>query len=565
MNRAFESAVEWRRPRVAELRISMRKHTLWIGAAAVALTACGDSLQIDNVNNPDVARAYATPSGVEGVVGGLGVQLNNTERATESINTQAKILAGESFATVANFGMAARAQIPRGPISNDLGNDQQTGNRANFDNFSRTARSAATAIQAINAYRAKGLTMGSDAQDMRAKAFSFLVLGQTLGYLSIGYDSAAIILPTTGSSDVPPLSAASDVNKAALQMLDSAIAVATSTAASTGSNGFPLPSTWISGQSGLSAANFVRVVRSYKARIRAGVARTPAQRAAVDWAAVISDATNGITADFTITYGGSTGWSATFDTNQMYVTGGWHSMPLYYYGMADVSGAYDAWLATGRDSRKAFVVQTPDTRWPQGSTRAAQQAEAPSSVAIPAGRYIRNRPTGEDVPITGWGDSFYDHRRYGANWVNSVSGNYVEISKTEVDMLAAEGYIRTGNLAAAAALIDVTRIKNGLGSIGVPASATAPYSTAATCVPRVPQAPSFSSTACGNILEAMKYEKRMETAFTGYMIWFADNRGWGDMIEGTALEWPVPYQEMQARYAPYHAGTFVAGKGTYGF
>lgn len=542
----------------------MRKHYLWIGASLVALTACGESLEVQNLNNPDVARAYATPSGVEGVVGGLGVQINNTQRASESINTQAKIYAGESFATVANFGMAARTIIPRNPISNDLGNDNQVGNRANWDVFSRASRSAATAIQAIKAYQAKGLTMGSTAQDARAMAFAYMIGGNALGYLSLGYDSAAIVLPTTPSDEVPPLSHYSAVNKAALAMFDSAIAVANSAAAATGANGFPLPSTWMSGQSNLTKDNFIRLVRSYKARIRAGVARTPTERAAVDWAAVISDATNGITADFTVSIGGSTGWSAGFDVSQSYVTGGWHSFPMFYAGMADISGGYDAWLKDGLTTRRAFLVQTPDKRWPQGATRAAQQLEAPT-VALPAGRYIRNRPTGEDVPTVGWGESFYDHRRYGVINIAASTGPYVELSATEVDMLAAEGYIRTGNLAAAAALIDKTRIKNGLGSIGVPASATAPYSTAADCVPRVPQPPSFTSTACGSILEAMKYEKRMETAFTGYLVWYADNRGWGDLVAGTIVEWPVPYQEMQARYAPFYNGTRAAAKGTYGF
>lgn len=542
----------------------MRKHFLWIGAALAAVTACGNNLEVTNVNNPDVARAYATPSGVEGVVGGLGVQLNNTQRASESINTQAKLLAGEQFATVANFGMAARTQIPRGPLSNDLGNDNQVGNRANWDTFSRTARSAATAIQAIAAYQAKGLTMGSAAQDARAKAFAYMILGNATGYLSLGYDSVAIVTPLTGSSDVPALSSAKAANAKALEMLDSAIAVANSAAAASGANGFPLPSTWISGQANLTQANFVRLVRSYKARIRAGIARTAAERAAVDWNAVIGDATNGIAADFTVNIGGSTGWSAAFDVSQSYVAGGWHSLPMLYYGMADVSGAFDAWLKIGMDSRKAFLVQTPDKRWPVGATRAAQQTEAPT-VALPAGRYFRNRPSGEDVPVTGWGDSFYDHRRYGVVNLASSTGPYVEISKTEVDMLAAEGYIRQGNLAAAAALIDVTRIKNGLPSVGVPASATAPISSAADCVPRVPQAPAFTSTACGSIMEAMKYEKRMETSFTGYLVWYTDNRGWGDLVTGTIVEWPVPYQEMQARYQPYHTGTNAAPKGTYGY
>lgn len=542
----------------------MRKHFLWMGAALAAVTACSNDLNISNINNPDVARAYATPAGVEGVVGGLGVQLFNTERASESINTQSKMLSGEQFATVANFGMAARGQIPRGPLSNDLGNDNQTGNRANWDTFSRTGRSAATAIQGIAAFQAKGLTMGSAAQDARAKAFAYMILGEALGYLSIGYDSAAIVTPLTGSSDVPPLSGYKAVNVAALAMLDSAIATANSAAAATGANGFPLPSTWINGQSNLSIANFVRLVRSYKARIRAGVARTPAERAAVDWNAVISDATNGITADFMVNIGAGSGWSATFDTNQSYVTGGWHSLPMYYYGMADVSGGYDAWLATSRDTRKAFLVITPDKRWPVGATRAIQGAEAPT-VALPAGRYFRNRPAGEDVPVTGWGDSFYDNRRWGTLNIASISGPYAEMSKTEIDMYAAEGYIKAGNMAAAAALIDISRLRNGLPSIGVPASASAIISTAADCVPRVPQAPNFTSAGCGTILEAMKYEKRMETAFTGYLVWYTDGRGWGDLITGTIVEWPVPYQEMQARYEPYHSGTNAAPKGTYGF
>jgi hypothetical protein len=546
----------------------MRKHVSKFIAGSgmlLGLMACsGDSLNVVNVNDPDVARAYATPAGVEGVVAGLGVQLNNTQRATESVNTQARILSGENIASVANFGMAARSQVPRSIISNELGNDNQSGNLANFNQFSRVTRTASNAIAAVNRLIAGGNTIGSPAQDARAKAFAYLILGQALGNLSIAYDSAAIVTPVTPSDEVPGLSGAAQVNAAALSMLDSAIAIANSAAATNGASGFPLPTTWISGVA-LTRDGFVRLARSFKARFRAGVARTPAQRAAVNWASVIDDATNGIAADFNITLGGTTGWSAAYDFNQMYVTGGWHAVPYFYYGMADVSGSYDAWLASPVASRRAFTVITPDKRWPAGATRAAQQAAGPT-VALAPGVYFRNRPTGEDVPLVGPGDSQYDHRRYGAQWLNSVQGAYTDMSKTEMDMLAAEGHIRAGNLAAAVALVNVTRVKNGLDPIGSVASATAPYSTdLSKCVPRVPAAPSFTSTVCGSLLEAMKYEKRMETAYTGYFIWMADNRGWGDLVEGTVVEWPVPYQEMQARQKSYYNGTNRAPKGTYGF
>jgi hypothetical protein len=53
-------------------------------------------------------------------------------------------------------------------------------------------------------------------------------------------------------------------------------------------------------------------------------------------------------------------------------------------------------------------------------------------------------------------------------------------------------------------------------------------------------------------MEAMKYEKRIETQYTSYGSWWISGRGWGDLIVGTALEFPVPYQEMQVRLEPFY-------------
>jgi hypothetical protein len=529
-----------------------------------ALAACDDRLGVPNVNDPDVARAYATPAGIEGVIAGLGPQLNNPQRASESVNTQARVLSGENYASVANFGMNVRALIPRVPIDNNLGNNVAGGNLANYNSFSTVARTAANAIAALDRLQAGGGTIGSPARDARAKAFGFLILGQALGYLSFAYDSAAPVTPATPSTEIPGLASAVEVNRLAIRMLDSAIAVAQSPAATTGSDGFPLPSTWINGRADLTRENFVRLVRSYRARIRAGVARTPAERAAVDWNAVIADATNGITADHAVTVGGGSGWSATYDVAQMYVTGGWHQAPMFYYGMGDVSGAYDTWLSQPYSGKVAFLLVTPDRRWPAGASRAAQQAVNPTPI-LPPGQYFRNRPSGEDVPGDPWGNSQYDHRRYGAVNAAANTGPYVDMSATEIAMLAAEGYIRQGQLTQARALIDASRARAGLPALLPVTSAAQPATEGASCVPRVPQPPSFTATACGTILEAMKWEKRMEVAFTGYMVFFTDGRGWGDLITGTPLEWPVPFQEMQARQQAFYDGTRVAPRGTYGF
>ncbi len=133
--------------------------------------------------------------------------------------------------------------------------------------------------------------------------------------------------------------------------------------------------------------------------------------------------------------------------------------------------------------------------------------------------------------------------------------------------------IRTGAFAQAAALINITRVRNGLPAITA-FDATTPVPGGANCVPRVPVP--AGGTVCGNMMEAMKWEKRIETAFTSIAPWFFESRGWGDLPENTALFWPVPYQELQVRGYPmnalYGAGpgvgnapNSVAGKSTYGW
>ena len=66
-------------------------------------------------------------------------------------------------------------------------------------------------------------------------------------------------------------------------------------------------------------------------------------------------------------------------------------------------------------------------------------------------------------------------------------------------------------------------------------------------------------------MEAMKWEKRIETIFSGYVQWFIDARGWGDLAEGTTTMWPVPFQEMDARGKPFYNALWQAAPGTYGF
>lgn len=556
-------------------KIVRRMSALLLGATAF-LVACKDNpLDVTNLNNPDVTRSYATPGNVETLGSSVFKNMFNGQYGSlESIWPQTMTMALESHSQLGNAGMGTRATIPRSPISNTIGNSTAVGNFRDFDALARNGRTAANVVAAINRYRAETppRSAGTVERDYRNKAFAFFNIGYALGHTSLIYDSAAIVIPATPSDEIPPFSVAADVNAAALAQMDSAIVYANL------ATGQTIPQDWVSdnAQTAVPMPRFIQIIRSFKARIRAGIARTPTERAAVDWAAVIADATAGIQSDFIVAANATTGWS-TATINQYRVEASWSQMTPFVLGMGDTShagdplGSYRDWIATPIASRTAFLMRTPDKRFPAGETRPLQNTASggTSKAGPPASNpklYFRNRTPGEDRAAETWGTWYYDNQRFWGIAQNSNNGPFVVLSRAENDLLAAEGYLRTSNFAAATALIDRYRVPAGLPAVTGIADNTTPVPGGSACVPNVPVGPGYTTTACGNVFEAMKWEKRTETSFTGYAQWFIDNRGWGDMVEGTALEWPVPYDELFARGTlSVYTTSAKAAKGTYGF
>ncbi len=539
-------------------------------AVAIATGACSDALSVANLNNPNVGQVLATATDIESVFAQGFLQIGFTANSihTNNISPQLNAMSLENYANVANFDMVYRASIPRLFIDNSINNSGSDVHFADFQNMEKLARTMSNAVAALDKFTGAGNTLGSAGQNARARAWGFFNLGLALGNLALVYDSAAIVQPSTPTTVIPPLSSYTDVMKTALADLDTAIAIATSAGATS-----TFAASWINGFT-VDQPTFIKMARSYKARYRAGVARTPAERAAVDWTAELADATNGLTSDLVVQLSAQAGWQQRELTNA-YRYQGWGETSMMYLGMADTSGAYDTYLATPMVSRQAFLIRTPDARWPAGADRATQTSVSGGAAGVPgnSGLYFRNRPAGEDPPADPWGTSMYDHFRFRYLTVNNsdAAGPWIELSKAELDLLAAEAYLRKGDVANAAKLIDNTRVKNGhLPALsGVITSATQPVPGNGACVPRVPTGAS-GPTACGNIMEALKYEYRVETYFTGYGQWFQAMRGWGDLVVGTPLQFPVPYQEMQTRLHPFYnlggvGGASGAAAGTYGF
>ena len=538
-------------------------------SGAIALGACGNEpLSIQNPNQPDVRRVYSTPRGVEAIIGKLFLAMWNAQANNTGIGTQSMVMSFESHSGLANFGLGARSNIPRQPVANTLGNTDQDIIFNDFDKLTRNSRSAANAIAALKNFVAAGTTTGTPARDAAAISFAYFCLGYGLANTALLYDSAAIITPDVPSDVVPPLSTAQEVMVAALKMLDSAIVVSASPAATTGALGWPLNASWISGNAP-SIARWQQIIRSYKARFRAGLARTASERQAVDWNAVVADAVAGITTDFTVGANPSTGWGFGL-LGQLAVDATWSQMTPMILGMADTTLAFDTWLAQGLSSKVPFLLRTPDKRFPSGETRAEQNVSSggDTKAGIPAGSilYFFNRLQGNDKPAAAWGTWYYDNQRFWNVKFNAGVGPIMAFSKAENDLLAAEGYMRTSRTNLAIPLINLTRVRAGLPAIPLTAAQTDIVPGGTACVPRVPQPPNFTTTACGTVYEAMKYEKRLETSFTGYAQWFIDSRGWGDLTKGTVTEWPVPWEELYARQnlKLYTTDQSVATVGTYG-
>lgn len=551
-------------------------------ALAIGLSAC--ELAVQNPNNPETDRVLRTPADVENLLGTQYLRWHTAMYGSlGNVWGMSAVQSHEDFSSLSNNCMGQRVGIPRASNDNQIGNGCASENRRVYFIESEVTRITSNVLAKLNDPE---FTMGTAAQDARARAFAEFVRGLALGYLALTYDSAAIVTPEMGGEDAGELVGYQEVMAAALTGIQTAIDIAANPPA--GANGFPLPTTWLPSSTAMSAAEFVKLARSYKARLRANVARNPAERAAVDWDAVIADAQNGISADHdnitSTTLGPFNSWVSQWHT---FTT--WHQMTPFVIGMADNSGAYAAWTALPLAQRGAaapFFMTTPDLRFPQGATRAAQNADfaitSCSGPSLKCKRYFVNRASGQDT-FSGdsWGYSNYDFVRF-YSWRTSGAGTarngpLVFFTKAELDLLEAEGQFRKGNFAAAAALVNKTRVANG----GLPAitvfDATTAVPGGADCVPKVPSNAAITgggTVACGGLFEALKWEKRIETIQTHYMAWFLDHRGWGDLTEGTGVHWAAPYEDLQARGRSgaqiYSTGgttgnTGSAPKGTYGW
>jgi hypothetical protein len=518
------------------------KHVATSGLAAlllIGMAGCVD-LAVENPNDPDAARALSTPGDVESLIAGAYTRWQYSTR----YNGPTMALSATSFEHTApwgNSGMEQYARIPRVPTNNQAG-ASDVGNLTYA--WYQSYRAIAAVRDGLKQIEDGVVDLGTEG-NLRARAYGKYMQGIAHGTIALLYDSGFVYDETIDPETVG-LSDYTAVMNAALGYLAEAAQLS-------GTGTFTIPETWMSQD--VSSATLQRLARSYAARFRASVARTPAERQAVDWDTVVDDASAGVTEDWDNV---GTCWPHVFcDEGISYrLFVGWQMQANWVAGMADQSGNYQAWIQTPTPDKQPFLIITPDTRWPQGADEATQLANPGEYYSTNSGSSrIWSRP---DRGTWRWSYYYQTYEPF-FSFAQTDAGSLPQVTVREMKALVAEAAYYDGIMGPVATFVNETRTLHGL-------NATDAAGLNTSCVPKLPNG------TCGNLWEMFKWEKRLETQFAGPLRigWYFDGRGWGDLMEGTILHFPVPYQDMQLLQGqPYNyggvGGDFAAPLGTYGY
>ena len=525
--------------------LTLRKTATLAGAfLLLGAGACAD-LEVTNPNEPDAGRALSSPGDVEALIAGSFSSWYVGQHSYNGPELALTRMAFEATAPWNNAGMVPLSRIPREPLNNDPASAYYINQSWTWTYSYRALAAVASGLKAIEDDAAISQGLEDAGSLLRARVFGKFMQG--LGHAAVAflYDQGFVIDETTDITAVEPVPY-NELMTAAMGYFDEALALA-----ATGD--FTLPVNWMS--QSVTRTQLVGIIHGFKARYMATVARTPAERAAVNWNAVIAE-TNASIGNWHVDLSyAANNWEPTGDLAPGYaLTETWNQLNYFVSGMADQSGRYQQWLAAPVNSRHPLLngttsifIVTPDTRFPQGADLAAQAANPGTLWArhVPGQNWAR--------PERGtWRWSYY-RNILGDTVAYTMGGDsdlWLELDADEMRLLRAEGLFRTGNLQGAADLINVTRTMHGLNATNAAGLNT-------SCVPKLP------TTACGNLFEMLKWEMRMESYAVGPngAPWYAHGRGWGDLYEGTPLHFPVPARELQVLGMPVYTFGGVGGQG----
>ncbi len=513
----------------------LKPHVLVAVLVTVLMTflSC-QNLDTVNLNQPDTERALSTPEDVESLIQGSLVAWFRAHNrwGVEHLAVMADALTW----SWGNYSGQDMSSEPRIAYPNNTSYRYQNALQLPWERMYAAISAASDGIRQINANEEE---FSRVIDTHRAKAMAKLAQGLAMGYLACFFDRAFILDENTDLEEVGKTLSFDDykpyteVMDAALKMLDDAIALFE------GGPAFTAGSDWFNGLE-LTNEDLAKIAHSYVARYMAQVARTPAERQAVDWNAVMAHLQKGIDVDFAPHGDGS--FSDWWHSNQWFHNdrgASWGRLDYKMIGGADESDGYQTWLDTPVQLRTEFDMVTSDKRL-TGLTLQNYAGED-----VDGGIYAGNwGPSPFRANRGTYHFSKYGYYRYENFGLSGNQGPMPVYLVAEKDFLMAEAFLHTGQGDAAAALIDKYHVTNG----GYPSAAGAPIGNITD--PKDPK-PGAS------LWSILKYEKQIECLQTGAGLEYFDNRGWGDLVTNTPIHAPVPAKELEILQVPTY--TFGGG------
>lgn len=520
-------------------RSRMRRLAMPAAIAAAATLGLGACLSLDvaNPNGLDLTSVFANAANTEAeIVGSWRRYGASTQgRGTTNQATRCPVIPFSIWGnemTSADVAFIDFSQEPRIPLDN-LNTLNCTTRGAWYDMYAAIA-GARDGYQAIEKYGHKygavNATTPDGADTPRLKIFAKFIVAVSTIRLGMANDSAYITDMTTDAKAPQTLSGYSAVLTAGIAKMREVIAEAQA------APNFTFPITWINAtaaRGGISRDELVRVAYSYIVRAQVYGARNPAERAAVNWSLILAQLDSGITRDF-----GEQAVSTVGTTVSPYYNESFSQtrsrMNNRLLGPADTSGRYATWVATAVALRTPFDIITPDRR-----------IHGSGGFTTDGSRFRRVTTTQSSSTLAPYATSKYRSLRYlntAADSGNNAFINFMTVE--EMNFIRAEGRYRTGDLAGAAALINPTRTAAGLQAIITPFAGPP---AGRQCVPK-----KDDGVTCGDLFDAIQYEKRIQIFPLEAEISWYDQRGWGKLVSGTPIHLPVSGRELIALGKTYY-------------
>ena len=471
-----------------------------LGAAALVLSAaCNQDLSVSNPNNPDVARALASPADVQS----LAVSSVNSWYLASTYYdpwTGLSVTADNMTANFGNFGMRFQNVEPR-IAYNNLASSVDA--ELALQPWNRQYKALGAANDVLRAV-AGGVVLPSGTAQYAALA-QFAQAG-SLMQLALLYDKAFIVDETfDATKGAPQFSPYTDVAKAAQAKFDALIAATAGKTFTYADASTIIPLIGVS----INATNLNRIANTMNAMLLAYTPRNAAEAAKVDWVKVLAYADKGL---------GTGSAGAPFDMTILADNNNWYSYIPYYFDDP-------TWMRIDQHLVHQMDPAVPDK---YNGTLVAPSGTGDARLGTD---YKYEKTVIGDATRGIYMQSPFSQIRYASVSQSSATpavGPSPYILAAESDLIKAEALIRTGgDLTLATSLINKTRVTRGKLAPATPADGTAA------------------------LLADITYERQVElTGTNGFNLFYVRH---DDAVQpGTLRHIPVPGAELETDAQPYY-------------